>query len=96
VSSDGANCGTDGWQQGWIVLSGTTVIYSRPQAPRGFVITASSGATSLSFQPTGVGATAAIFTICRATPSAGSQERVVTIDASGRASVKRTTTGTCA
>jgi len=95
TSSDGKTCGTGGWQQGWIVLSGGTVIQSQPKAPPGFLITASGGKTTLSFQPTGVGATAATFTICRATPNVGSQERVVTIDAAGRASVERTTTGTC-
>src|SRR6185312_13831464 len=28
VSSDGATCATGNWQQGWIVISGTTVLHS--------------------------------------------------------------------
>lgn len=93
VSSDGASCAAGGWEQGWIVLSGATVIKHQQAVASGYKITAS--AASVSFQPTGVGATQATLTICRATPTAGSQERVVSISATGRPSVTKTTSGTC-
>jgi type IV fimbrial biogenesis protein FimT len=96
VSSDGANCGAGGWEQGWIVIAGGSLIQKQAAAPTGFRISAASATTTVTFQPTGVGATPATFTICRATPSAGQQERVVTIDAAGRATSRRTTTGVCA
>jgi len=94
MSSDGETCAdSGGWEQGWIVLSGTPVKVQGP-APRGISITA-GGVTSLSFQPTAAGATAAAFTVCRKTPTVGNEERVVTIDATGRPWVKRTTTAVC-
>ncbi|GAB3549347.1 type IVa pilus pseudopilin TppE [Noviherbaspirillum agri] len=100
ASADGANCATSGgWQQGWIVMAGTTVIQHQQAVPGGFKITGvDAGSTptlSLTFQPTGVGATQASFTICRATPTAGSQERVVSISATGRPSTSKTSVGAC-
>jgi type IV fimbrial biogenesis protein FimT len=94
VSTDGLTCGAGGWEQGWIVIAGGSVIRVQSAAPNGFRI--SGAAATVTFQPTGVGATPATLTICRATPSAGSQERVVTIDAAGRVTSRRTTVGTCA
>lgn len=95
VSSDGSSCGTGGWEQGWIISLGTTVIQRQPAAASGLKITETGGKTSLSFQPTGVGATSATLTVCRATPSVGDQERVVTISVTGRATVSKTATGAC-
>ena len=95
VSADGATCGAGGWQQGWIVLSGGNVLQRQYAAPTGFRITEAMGQTSLTFPPWVAGATPASLTVCRATPSPGAQERVLTINASGRASMKRTTTGVC-
>jgi type IV fimbrial biogenesis protein FimT len=94
ASSNGTSCIAGGWEQGWVVLSGTTVLERQLGAPEGLKISA-GGITSLSFQPTGAGATAATFTVCRATPSVGSEERVVTIDATGRPWVRRTTAASC-
>lgn len=96
VSSDGTSCATGGWELGWIVLSGTTVVEHQQAVASGYKITESTGLSSITFQPTGIGATQAIFTICRATPEAGSQEREVRISATGRPSVTKTTTGSCA
>ena len=94
MSSDGATCTTSGgWEQGWIVVSGT-VLRTEASATRGLQITA-GGLTSLTFQPTVAGATAATFTLCRATPKVGREERVVTVDATGRPWMKRTTNGVC-
>jgi type IV fimbrial biogenesis protein FimT len=94
MSSDGASCTALGsWEQGWIVLSGTT-LKAHGSAPRGLRITA-GGVASLSFQPTAAGATAATFTVCRGTPTVGREERVVTIDATGRPWTRRTTNAVC-
>ena len=95
VSSDGQTCGTGGWQQGWIVLTGGTVLKAQSSAPVGYTITEANGQTNLTFPPWVAGATPATLTVCRKTPSPAAQERVITIDASGRASTKRTTTGVC-
>lgn len=100
ASADGATCATTGgWEQGWIVAVGTTVLQRQPAAPSGLKITAldvsDSVIRTLTFQPTGVGATQARLTICRATPSAGGQERVVRISLTGRASVSKTSVGVC-
>jgi type IV fimbrial biogenesis protein FimT len=94
VSSDGRTCGTGNWQQGWIVVGGGTVLHSEPAAPSGYRVTPALGSNVLTFDATGLGATPDTFTVCRQTP-AGAQERVVTITAAGRASVKTTTTGLC-
>lgn len=100
ASSDGTSCAVSGgWEQGWVVMAGTTLIQRELAVPSGFKITglnsASTEIRSLTFQPTGVGATQATLTVCRATPTEGSQERVVSISATGRASATKTTLGTC-
>jgi type IV fimbrial biogenesis protein FimT len=101
VSSNGTTCGTGGWEQGWIVVApasgalGETILQRHEARPAGFKISASAAIATVSFQPTGVGATPVAFTICRATPSPGQQERIVTIDAAGRVTSRRTSTGSC-
>jgi type IV fimbrial biogenesis protein FimT len=103
VSSDGASCGAGGWEQGWLVFhdsnnngalnAGETVLLRQKAASSGFRIIGT--VASVSFQRTGVGATAATLTVCRATPSVGGQERVVNITATGRASVTKTNAASC-
>lgn len=95
ASSNGTSCAAGGWEQGWIVLSGAAVIQRQQAVVAGYKITESAGLASLNFQPTGVGATQATLTICRATPSVGGQERVVGISATGRPSVTKTSNGSC-
>ncbi|MDQ0608309.1 type IV fimbrial biogenesis protein FimT [Variovorax sp. W1I1] len=96
VSADGANCGTTGqWETGWIVLAGTTVLLQQPAAAGGYQLRDGGGASVLVFQPTGVGASPAGITICRASPTA-SQARLVSISATGRTAVKRLSDGACA
>jgi type IV fimbrial biogenesis protein FimT len=96
VSSNGTECATSGgWESGWIVISGTTVIQRQPAATAGYKLTETGGAISLTFDATGVGSTQASVTICRASPSVGGQERLVKISATGRASITRTALGTC-
>lgn len=94
ASSNGTSC-TGSWENGWIILSGTTLISAQNSIPIGFRIIEASGLTSLSFQPMSIGTTQASLKICRLTPSVGSQERVITVSATGRASSSKTTTGNC-
>lgn len=93
ASASGTAC--DGsWEQGWVVLrSDDAVVESHGPLLDGFQI--NSVESSLSFKPIGIGATQTTLTICRVSPSAGNQERVVTISASGRPSVSKTTNGSC-
>jgi type IV fimbrial biogenesis protein FimT len=95
ASANGTSCAGDGqWEAGWIVISGTQVIQRQAAAASGYRIRDGAGLSALRFEGTGVGATAASFTVCRASP-AGSQERVVKISATGRSSIAKTATGTC-
>ncbi|HQS36679.1 MAG: prepilin-type cleavage/methylation domain-containing protein [Methylotenera sp. 24-45-7] len=93
ASSNGTSC--DGsWGQGWVILrSDGAVVQAHGALADGYAINA--GATTLSFKATGIGATQTTLTVCKATPSPGNQERVVTISATGRPSVSKTTTGSC-
>ena len=95
-SGDGATCATSGgWQQGWIVLAGTsTVLQKQGALASGYHMTGDN--YSIVFQPTGVGATDSTLVLCRATPSAGSQERQLRVTATGRVNITKTTLGTCA
>jgi len=93
VSTNGTTCATGGWEQGWIVLAGTTVIHRQAALGTGF--RGNGSATNVIFQPTGMGATQTSVTFCRATPSVGDQERVVSISATGRPSVSKTSAGSC-
>ncbi len=93
ASSNGTSCGsTDAWEQGWIVLAGSTVIQRQSAVASGYRISAS--VTSLDFKPSAVGATATTVTVCRSDP-VGDQERVVSINATGRVRVNKTYSGTC-
>jgi type IV fimbrial biogenesis protein FimT len=93
ASATGMACDGD-WRQGWVVLRNDQVVVER-HGPllEGYQVNASVG--SLSFTPAGVGATQATLTICRVSPSVGNQERVVTISATGRPSIIKTSTGSC-
>lgn len=103
VSADGASCIAGGWEQGWVVFhdaddngaldAGETVLLQHQAAASGFKVTGT--VASVRFPGAGVGATPATLTVCRATPSVGTQERVVSISATGRASVAKTNTATC-
>lgn len=92
-SSDGVSCDDSDWHQGWIVLADTPL---STQGPISGGVTIQAGAmTRIDFQPTGIGATPVAFRVCRAMPTAGRQERIVTIDATGRPWTRRATTGIC-
>ena len=92
-STNGTTCaGSGGWEDGWIVLSGTTVLQRHAALPSDFRI-AQGTFGALTFPPDVVGATAATFTVCRATPI-GKQKRTVRITASGGTSVARVDSAT--
>lgn len=93
-SADGVTCAVSGgWQQGWVVLGGSTVIQYQQALSQDYLLT--GNVYSIDFQSIGAGATAATLTLCRATPSPGGQERVITVSATGRAAVNTTRTGVC-
>ena len=94
MSSDGVNCAASGsWDQGWIIRSDITL--RRQSAKSSGVKITAGGITSLTFQPTGVDATSAVFTVCRSSTQTGLEQRLVTIDATGRPSVRKTTGAAC-
>ena len=93
ASSNGTGC-TGAWKDGWVVLFGTTVIQSQAKFPNGFQMSDSGGVTSIVFQPTGVGATYANLTLCRATPTVGDQKRTITISTTGRPDLTRVSPAT--
>lgn len=96
ASSDGTSCLDEGdWDVGWIVVTdGGLVLQRQPALSAEFNVTEEDGLTTLEFPPTVVGVEPASFTICRGEP-VGHEERVVTVTASGAASVSRTNTGNC-
>jgi type IV fimbrial biogenesis protein FimT len=96
ASEDGATCAVDvDWNVGWIVItSGDAVLQRQEPVSAEFRFIEAGGATELVFPAAVVGVTPASFTVCRADP-VGNQERVVTVTASGSASVARTEEGDC-
>ena len=89
ASSDGSTC-TGGWQDGWLVLVGTDVIYTHAKLPVGFTL--AGDVSTVNFQPTGLGATCTKLTLKKGT---NPNERVVTVGPTGRPGSGKTTTLTC-
>lgn len=95
ASNDGTSC-SGFWNDGWIVIKvDNTVIERQLATTDGYLITEAGGTNTLNFQSTGVGSTQAALTICRATPVVGDQERVVSISATGKPTITKTTAGAC-
>jgi len=108
TSSNGTSCAGGGtWQQGWIVMCNTNdnvtcnsaggnvlVMQVQQAIPADYHFT--GDATTVAFQPTGGVPAIVNLSVCRATPSPGSQERVLKVTPTGRTSVETTRTGTCA
>ena len=94
-STDGANCDTSDWEQGWIVVTedDNTVLEAHDALPDEFRVTSSEGGEHR-FLGSVVGTDAGTLTVCRASP-VGSEERVVTISGTGAAYVTITTAGSC-
>jgi len=103
TSATTCTCATSGgWEQGWVVLADIDLdgsiddVVSRHAALKtGLKMTDASNTRSMTFEPSGVGSTQVTMTLCRNSPSAGTNERVITVSATGRASVSKTTTGSC-
>ena len=95
ASSDGSTCTDDAWEKGWIILdeAKNEVIYTHAPLPKGFLM--SGEETRVDFRPTGVGATPVTLTLCRATPTPGSQKRTIDVTASGKPSVKKEAASSC-
>lgn len=88
------------WSKGWFILAilpdATTQVIQRHGAlTYGYSVIPSGGLMRLDYQSTGFGSTAATLKVCRSEPEPGREERVVTIEVSGKAYVAKTTTGTC-
>lgn len=93
-SADAATCAASGgWQQGWIVLAGTTVLQKQDSLPDGFRFTGDN--YRIDFSPTGLGATDSTLLICRVNNASGEQKRSVRVYGTGRIAVTKTSTGTC-
>lgn len=95
VSSDGVTCSSGGWHLGWIITAGTTVIAHQQAVNPKYEMNEASGLSSLVFRPSGISATLANISVCRVQPSAGDQERMIRVTATGKASVVKTNNGSC-
>lgn len=96
VSTTTCTCATTGgWEQGWIILAGTTTLYRSNPLETGMKMTDASSVRTLTFQPTGVGSTQATLTLCQNSPSVGSREKVISVSATGRARITSTSSGSC-
>jgi type IV fimbrial biogenesis protein FimT len=105
ASSDGASCTGNweqGWivfrdANGDATVNGAdAIIQKAPALSSGLKIVSSKSATSFTFSPTGIsnfpvdsGDEYSKMTVCRASPSAGKQEMVVRLSATGMPSVTR-------
>lgn len=94
-SSNGTTCDGSDWKNGWIILASDRVVQHTQAVPRGFTVLSAGDIKEIRYQPTGFGATAATLTVCRSEP-AGREERVVGIEATGKAAIRTTTAGACA
>jgi len=104
-STDGTSCASSAdWEGGWIVIEpvSNTVLERQGAVSGGILVRHKNAAlsaalsTNVDMPATGIRAGSdEAFLVCRATPSPGLQERVVSVSATGRPSVKRTETGSC-
>lgn len=92
ASHSGTTCG-ENWSDGWKILAGGAVIYTQPPLPSGFLL--SSEDNTINFLPTGVGATQTTLTLCRATPTVGSQKRTIEVSVSGRVNLAKESASSC-
>jgi type IV fimbrial biogenesis protein FimT len=104
-SADGNTCASSGgWEQGWVIFNdkdgngavGTDETRVHYQQGIGTDFSFAGDAYTVVFQGTGLSATSGTLTLCRKLPSAGAQERVLTLSATGRVSSSITRTGICA
>ena len=94
-TTDGVTCSDDDdWGQGWLILEGAEIIQRQQPVATGYKVERTTGSGNILFQPIGVGASAAVFVVCRADPL-GKQERLVRVSATGSANVTTREDGTC-
>jgi len=104
VSTDGAICAAGGWEQGWIVFAdandngtvdGNEVVLQQQAAagPR-FLMTEAGAISQLRFPASGIGVQPVVVRVCRNNPP-GPEERVISLTASGRTNVTKTTAAAC-
>jgi type IV fimbrial biogenesis protein FimT len=103
--------GSGSWEQGWILFhdrnqNGTrdsnadpnlddTLILKESAVLYGYKVLETASKTSLNFPATGIGATTAEFTVCRALPSVTAKQRQVLVSPTGKGSVTKITGTTC-
>ena len=103
--------GSGGWETGYLLtcqssngsvctnatgLGLTTIVLHRQAAlTTGWKLTPSGTLNMIYFSPTGTGATTGSLTLCRATPTVGANERVISISPTGRTTVAKTSNGAC-
>src|SRR5690606_35972699 len=74
-SNNGLTCSASGgWEQGWIVASGSSVIRYQQATDSGYRIFAA--VDSFTFQANGFGSTPATVTVCRSSPAADFKREV--------------------
>ncbi|MEH6584488.1 MAG: GspH/FimT family pseudopilin [Halioglobus sp.] len=102
ASSNGSTCAASGdWEQGWVVLDPNAhVIQAQEEMGSGFRLAGTeigtgTGVTSVTFQPSGLASPPSNFVLCRSAPTAGFQERKLTLLSSGRTKVETTTDAVC-
>lgn len=95
ASANGTTCaGSGSWEQGWIVRTGGTVLRHQEALPTGYRVIQAGGLSNITFPPTVVGTTPASFNVCRSSP-VGSQERALSLSATGIAYVTHTYNSAC-
>ena len=103
--------GSGGWDQGWILFHDRnqngardanadptlddTLIMKESGITSGYKVLEVDSKTSLNFPATGIGATTAAYTVCRALPTIASQQRLVNVGPTGKGSVTKITGTTC-
>ena len=96
TSTDGTSCtGGDDWEQGWIVMDPNDTVIKRQQALAAGIIVFDdlSGMDTMAFQPSGAASTSASLKICQQGASAGVEEKIVTVSATGKPRIQTTTAG---
>jgi len=95
ASTDGTSCtGGDAWEQGWIVMDPNDTVIKHQQAlASGIILFDLSSINTMAFQPSGAASTAVFLKLCQQGASAGVEEKIVAVSATGRPRIQTTTAG---
>ena len=86
--------GSGSWEQGWVVIDPQEVMIRRyPALPTNLVLVEKDSVNSLTFEPSGVGSTAATFTLCQQSDAPVVEEKVVTVTLTARPRIDSTDDG---